>query len=1356
MKKRFLLKLFTIFVGISISTYAMGNSKLTAKVSANSTGRGKVYASAGKDYVVKDEDYGVTAAASYKGDSYNEKHTFYAYAKANGDYVFKGWAKTDNSTSDLIENNPYEVVVTGNNNTNKYNETTLYAVFGQPPLIIYKAPVDGGTYTATYPDEAISMSPGGDNVTKTSSKEVLLSATPNTGYKFLRWVKVVNDVSSGFAYTPSTSKNFAEDAEIYAEFIPEDWAVFRVNDAFFGDLNEANRYAASNGNIIVEQGGNLAAGSYTISAGVTLLIPYYDQQETWSELPKEETTWKAQFQYRKLTMMPGATIDVQGNLCVAAEQYGTSSGNPGPGAVCGPYGCIDMSAGGEIIIQKNAALYAQGFILGKGDQSNSGTITIKNGGCVYENIVVLDMHGGGGTAATVNGTSASNDYGLFPFHQYYIQNIEPKMTIEYGGTQKVAYDVVASGGIGKQDYASLIGSDDKNLFTMQSGCSITKWYNASRDYQCYALDGEFSLNELSINISSSIGLNSSKFILPITNNMDITILKGGVGKLDKPIKLLPGAKLSIENDAEMQLNSDLYVYDCNEWDLYSLDAFVRTMSTKTSPGIKISRSNTQKGMGNASLIVDGTVSVGNNGNIYTTTTGASVVSNGKGTITYTASIPSSSQGKTLYEIYGTYGKKSDGKPLNQGETEAEPKQVQVGKYSYFLIKNYYTYGTPIETTPAQLRHADGTYLATAGVPANTTINYRNGHWGWLTKWIDVDGKILKQVIAIEEQESTGYTYDHSTIPSDREWNSWKVIRDDDNQEVSYIAQFKEKDAVGPLLDIVDWKTTDDGKTVMIVNFNGVPASIWPLKIKVGEADEVQYERTDRNADRTMDIPYSEGSNSDLKQNDDLKIKVTAKDGTTYSQHSYVIPQVYEVDATLSDVRQDGHSIIFVRKGKLTVNQDATIGAIYVAPGAELEIGSGATLTVDSLMLRTTPWEAAILTNNGTINAKAYYTRIVRSNSQYYQFALPLAFDVNAVHLSNYANIKYGITWLLKRYSEQNRATQGAGGEDEWQYLKTGGTTACAGYEMFSNTGSYYCEYYFPVTLPTSITTDLAVTCTTNNPPKVSDEGWNALCSPLLGKYTQKFATPSQAIKVSRLTESGNYYQCIPAEIYPAVPFYYQAPKGGTLDFSGNELILKAPQRAWNTSVSEQWLRLTIHNAAGTMCDETNIFVHPEKFSADYEPGYDVAKQSLTASTAVLYSAWPCGPLAFAAIPDSVAADRIPLTVGAGKAGEYTFSLQDNNYLERLDHVFLYDAETGAVTDLLGDDYTIALPQGTAAGRFYIRCVFAPVSDITTDIVPAGTEDMQTNHVQKFLYNDRVYILRNGVFYDLTGRPCELQ
>lgn len=564
------------------------------------------------------------------------------------------------------------------------------------------------------------------------------------------------------------------------------------------------------------------------------------------------------------------------------------------------------------------------------------------------------------------------------------------------------------------------------------------------------------------------------------------------------------------------------------------------------------------------------------------------------------------------------------------------------------------------------------------------------------------------------------------------------------KNVTYYAHFTQTElVVGSPLDIIDWTAN-----TLTLNMNGTTG--WPLIIQVGDADAVEYQKTDRKADRTLVLSYSGRADADIV------IKVTKKsNGDVYSQHTYSIPQIYDADADLGEVRPDGHSVIFVHKGKLSVTSDATVGAVYVGPSAELEVDANAKLTVDSLMLRTTPWEAAVLTNDGTIQAgKTYYTRIISDNSQYYQFALPLAVEVEKVHLSNYMPMGYGVTWVLEQYSEYYRATEGAGGANEWQVLTDFKTiTPSAGYEMFSNTGNFYCEYYFPVALPKSETTTVSVSYTENGAAGPAHAGWNALCSPMLRKANIPImGDPSEAVKVSLLQVEGFYVQTIPTVIMPAVPFYYQAKEKGTMSFTNYQS--NAPRRAWHTSVSTQWLRLTLSDAVGKMLDETNIFTHPEKFSVDYESGYDVAKQSTTGTHAALYSELACGALAFAALPDSAAESRILLTVYAAEAKPYTFHLEDNAYLNRLNNVYLHDTETGAVIDLLTSDYEASLCEGTTRGRFYITCVFkAP--NITTD-VETTVQDKQTAPVQKVLYNGKVYILRNGVVYDLTGRQCEMK
>jgi hypothetical protein len=202
------------------------------------------------------------------------------------------------------------------------------------------------------------------------------------------------------------------------------------------------------------------------------------------------------------------------------------------------------------------------------------------------------------------------------------------------------------------------------------------------------------------------------------------------------------------------------------------------------------------------------------------------------------------------------------------------------------------------------------------------------------------------------------------------------------------------------------------------------------------------------------------------------------------------------------------------------------------------------------------------------------------------------------------------------------------------------------------------------------------------------------------------------------------------------------------------MVFSAPRRAWNAYVPTQWMQLAIRNLKGDKLDETSIYAHPEKFAPEYETGYDVAKQSLTGGKALIYSELPCGKLAFAAVPDSLAEQRIPLTIYAATQEEYVFSLAENNYLGRLQHVFLHDTQNGLVIDLLERDYATEINAGTNAGRFYIQCVFAAEAPAVT----TGVNSVESNDdaPQKIMYKNKVYIIYQGRVYDMTGRQCELR
>lgn len=552
---------------------------------------------------------------------------------------------------------------------------------------------------------------------------------------------------------------------------------------------------------------------------------------------------------------------------------------------------------------------------------------------------------------------------------------------------------------------------------------------------------------------------------------------------------------------------------------------------------------------------------------------------------------------------------------------------------------------------------------------------------------------------------------------------------------------------GDYLDIVDWTTT-----TLTLNANGWTASGWPYTI-----NNVEYQSTDRENDRTLTIPYSGAAGTELD--------ITVKSGeTTISKHTYTIPYINTAAAD---------AFVYVSSGTLSIDASSVshLATLSIRPGASVEVTNG-TLTVDSLVLRTEPWQTASISGNVTAT-KTYYTRIAPNNrtisglggdityisANYYQFALPLnsTVAVKDIKVTNNAKTTYGKAWLIKYYDEASRAETGAGDNwvvlDEDDYIQGG-----VGYEMSSNS-AYYREYLFPV--GTVNTASLGTTTTVSYDLGAAGEdhaGWNIVGSPLMSVYDNSSADPETGLKVSLLQTDGSYDQGIQDYIYPAIPFTYQASEGQTqISFASSALVASAPRRriaAADEPERIQWIHLDVKDATGKG-DHTSVLSHPTRYEETYKTGIDVAKQSLTASRATLYTSHSYGEMAFAGVSDALLEQGVALTVYSPKAQELTISMRENAWLNRMAYVWLFDSETGTYTDLLDSDATIEVNAGTTTNRFsIIGRFFAP--QITTDLEPTSDSSQKGREVEKLLIHDKLYIRINGVLYDATGKTVNLK
>jgi len=687
--------------------------------------------------------------------------------------------------------------------------------------------------------------------------------------------------------------------------------------------------------------------------------------------------------------------------------------------------------------------------------------------------------------------------------------------------------------------------------------------------------------------------------------------------------------------------------------------------------------------------------------------------------------------------------------------------------------------TDTEVTPAVKSYTGFTSPSTQTVNINgdgsRVVNYYYTRNSYTLTWV-TDGDALtgtytsgsvrygKTIFAPNTPTKMGYTF-----------NSWSPAPAETMpaEAQTYTAIWDAND-MGDYMDIIDW----DGTTLKI-NMNGYVGSKGlgdPYTAGTGTQRSAWTLRASKDANQTADYHHSDAKDNKmildvdltdlgaLTAGQEIAIAVYAHNGALDSYHTYTVPKVYNANATLSGTNAE--SIILVRSGKLSVNANATVKDVYVYPGAELFIKAGVTLIISGqLVLRTEGTnddkamfanKSAVLTNNGNIScSKVFYSRISRNNLKAYQIGFPFDVDLTKASMSSQSYNRrlgkspFGSLFGVLYYDAASRAESGPEAGN-WIGLDPSSETtmnAKQGYQIIAASGSY-CEFYFPVSYikpaddqPVAISAyagDAEGLNSQGEKVLPGDKGWNYIVSPYTHEFTFNASAnsdPAYDLKITELIlwngtsgeEVFQQYSARGAKIKPASPFYIQAPSAGTLSFSpsGSQFVANGSgpngiiRRAPEGRILTQWLNIYYGSEQGDE-DQTNIYTHPNKFSIDYEAGLDLAKYSKSGVTPKIYSTLACGDLAFTALPDSVASQRIPLTVYAPKADEMYFTMQGNDFIDRLESVLLFDTQTGAVTNLLFNDYYYYAEQGTQKGRFFIQPVFRK-EGIATDF-EQQTED----------------------------------
>ena len=426
---------------------------------------------------------------------------------------------------------------------------------------------------------------------------------------------------------------------------------------------------------------------------------------------------------------------------------------------------------------------------------------------------------------------------------------------------------------------------------------------------------------------------------------------------------------------------------------------------------------------------------------------------------------------------------------------------------------------------------------------------------------------------------------------------------------------------------------------------------------------------------------------------------------------------------------------------------------------------------------------------------------------YYPFAVPFEVEVKDVDYVNPtlagASV-YGTHYVIKEYNGAGRAEYGSRDEN-WVVVSNAAGTKLQpgkGYILtavsipaygggvirfpMKNVSNAWTTNGEQATVSDKTKNVLTVTAhegtaTTGGGANNRHKGWNMLGVPFMSCYTSGTdmytGEGSADLMTGRMELSGDpadpyawesgeaVYVSVPthdfseyiqtdittAKLVPGWSFFVQVGTTGNLTFltteqrENSDMPIYAPRREAEKSPV---VKTGIVLSDGEKSDKTTLLIS-DRYSSEYEIGADLEKMFGNAFTLSTYSITNGTNLAFNALSTYEAQQAIPVGVRIPADGQYTFSLNPRYADANIARLDLIDYEAGEVTNLMTDSYTFTMTQGENTARFALNVTMR--QETPTDIETVSGEGLEVSGARKMIINDKLYILREGVMYDATGK-----
>ena len=423
---------------------------------------------------------------------------------------------------------------------------------------------------------------------------------------------------------------------------------------------------------------------------------------------------------------------------------------------------------------------------------------------------------------------------------------------------------------------------------------------------------------------------------------------------------------------------------------------------------------------------------------------------------------------------------------------------------------------------------------------------------------------------------------------------------------------------------------------------------------------------------------------------------------------------------------------------------------------------------------------------------------------WYQLCLPFNAVLTSIHypLEYYAdNVLETNTgsWVIKRYDGATRAT---GDYNAWKdiekdtpaktevtagqgyifwgapkNLTIGSTTARSAWGIQRMTMAITAD-----AVKTAENADKNVSVAAHPATKANDDGWNLIGNPYMVNLKSMTTTGLHACKLVEVkdangnwtgkwewnTETNIRYLTIPdahfdtyaaktvataigaGDLYPGRAFFVQIEGEATVvTFKTTDRASLMPAWRLNTEKDVD-IETGIVMSNETLSDEVNFWIKDGK-TEEYEYNADYPKTP-NSSNFNLYGVHSHGDLSWIAISPEIAEGSMAIGYQVPAAGDYMLSLSETYVSDDIEHIFVTDHEASPeeTVDLVERDYIFHVNQAeTNNTRFTVSIKLKDEDTGTTTDIDRLKADSDVPI--KFIYHNKMYILRNGIIYDATGK-----